>query len=527
MTVNKSINLNWVRSISIVQEFEKADTAGWRLSVDQIGGDFGITQGSVGIYGQRICSYSHYKTDYNAGDTVYRGLAQVYLPNSESHNEDYWQEHRRPPLRKSEQNIYVLMDSLKHVRQFRNDMLVINTIGADFIKAGWVEFGPFSTFYSYNPVEGSRVKFGGRTTPLFSKKIFFDGYMAYGAKDEAFKSEFGINYSLTNRTIYQFPVKSIKASYQYDTEIPGQSLSFAQPDNFLLSIKRGTNDKMYYNRTYRLEHLNEFTNHFSYDVAYTYSSRIPAGNLYFNNVNYAQYINTIRNIDVSQMSLLLRYAPHERFFQGSLYRTPFTNKYPVIQLQFAASSKLIGSSYNFQTLDMDISKRFYLSVLGYTDVTLEGGKVFGRVPYPLLDIHRANQTYSYQASSYNLMNFLEFVSDEYAAINIDHNFNGFFFNKIPLFKKLNFRELLTFKALYGGLSKTNNPAYHPDLFQFPTDNLGVPLTYTLEKMPYMEAGVGVSNIFRFLRIEYVQRLTYLNHPDISKSGIRLGFKFDF
>jgi hypothetical protein len=527
MTVNKAINLNWVRSVSIVQDFEKTDPIGWRLSTDNIGGDFGITQGSIGIYGQRVCQYHNYKVDVPANDSVYRGLSQVYAPGAEDKNEEYWQAHRHPPLRPSEHNIYTLMDSLKHMRQFKNDMRVLNTFSADFIKAGWVEFGPFSTFYSYNPIEGSRVKFGGRTTPLFSKKINFDGYFAYGAKDESFKSSLGATYSLTPKTIYQFPVKSIRASYKNDIEIPGQELAFAQTDNALLSIKRGTNDKMYYNLTYRLEHLNEFANHFSYNIAYEFSHRTSAGNLYFNNNNYAQYINTTDHIDVSKVSLMLRYAPHERFFQGSLYRTPFANKYPVFQVQYSAASKVIGSNYDFQTLNLNISKRFYLSVLGYTDVSLEAGKVFGQVPYLLLDIHRANQTYSYQALSYNLMNFLEFVSDEYASINIDHCFNGFFFNKIPLFKKLNFRELVTFKALYGGLSNTNNPAYHPDLFKFPTNSLGVPLTYTLEKMPYMEAGVGVSNIFRFLRVEYVQRLTYLNHPGISKSGIRLGLKFDF
>jgi len=125
------------------------------------------------------------------------------------------------------------------------------------------------------------------------------------------------------------------------------------------------------------------------------------------------------------------------------------------------------------------------------------------------------------------MNFLEFVSDQYVAINIDHNFNGFFFNKVPLIKKLKFREAFTFKALYGSLNNTNNPAYQASLFKFPTDINGKPLTYTLEKQPYMELGLGITNVFKFFRVDYVMRLSYLNHPDISKSGFRFDYKFNF
>jgi hypothetical protein len=125
------------------------------------------------------------------------------------------------------------------------------------------------------------------------------------------------------------------------------------------------------------------------------------------------------------------------------------------------------------------------------------------------------------------MNFLEFVSDQYASIYIDHCFNGFLLNKIPLMKKLMLREVFTFKALYGELSDNNNPAYNADLFRFPTNASGIPLTYTLEKKPYMEIGFGISNIFRVFRIDYIKRISYLNNPDISTSGVRVSYKFDF
>jgi hypothetical protein len=166
--------------------------------------------------------------------------------------------------------------------------------------------------------------------------------------------------------------------------------------------------------------------------------------------------------------------------------------------------------------------------LGYLDVSLEGGHIFGQVPFPLLDIHRANQSYAYQLNAYNLMNFMEFVSDNYAAVNTDLYLNGFIFNKIPLLKKLKLREVGSFKILYGGIRDENNPAKNQDVYNFPKAGpLSVPTTYSLSRAPYMEASVGIANIFKFLRVDVIKRFAYLDHPDISTWGIRTRVKFDF
>ena len=203
------------------------------------------------------------------------------------------------------------------------------------------------------------------------------------------------------------------------------------------------------------------------------------------------------------------------------------NKYPVTQLQLTYGSRFLQNDYDYLNVKLSLTKRFYLSVLGYTDVIWEAGKIFGKVPYPLLFIHRANQTYSYQIASYNLMNFLEFVSDEYTSLNIDHCFNGFFFNKIPLLKKLKWRECISAKILFGRLTTLNNPADNPDLFRLPVDDAGVPVTFTLDEGPYIEVSAGIANILKLFRIEVVKRLTYLHHPVVSDIGIRVRFKLDF
>jgi hypothetical protein len=167
--------------------------------------------------------------------------------------------------------------------------------------------------------------------------------------------------------------------------------------------------------------------------------------------------------------------------QGKLYRTPIPDKYPIFTLRYQQGIKdFLGGQYSFENLTGNITKRFYLSQLGYADVSTEGGYLWGKVPFPILDIAHANQTYALQLQSYNLMNFLEFVNDRYAAINIDQNFNGFIFNKVPLLKKLKWREVVSFKALWGGLRSENNPANDPALLNFPKNSAGIPTTYTLK-----------------------------------------------
>jgi hypothetical protein len=160
-------------------------------------------------------------------------------------------------------------------------------------------------------------------------------------------------------------------------------------------------------------------------------------------------------------------------------------------------------------------------------VVIEGGRVFGQVPYPLLVAHRANQTYAYQLESYNLMNFLEFVSDKYFAVNAFHNFGGFFFNRVPLLKRLKWREVVTGKVLWGGLDEKNHPSPENRLLLFPVDADGNNITYTLNNRPYIEASVGVANIFKFIRIDLVRRLTYTENPNISKMGVRMRFRLEF
>jgi len=528
MSVNKSINLNFVKEMHIEQEFEKDTTKKYALIRDVIMADFGLTAGGkMGLFGEKTVSYKNIKIDQVRSDSTYKGNEVEVKDNADHRDEAFWETNRHEQLSKSETGVYKNMDSIQKMPLFKRSANLAMLLLAGYRSFGPIEIGPVNTFYSFNPVEGLRLRFGGRTTPKFSKRINFETYAAYGFKDEKWKGYIGTTYSFTKRSIYDFPVKSLKASYQKDTKIPGQELQFIQEDNVLLSFKRGVNDKWLYNDYVNLAYLNEFRNHFSFTIGYKYWIQQPAGGLHYNYIDYGNPATDIKSLTTSELSLHLRWAPKEQFYQGKLYRIPIFNQYPIFTLHFTEGVKgMFGSQYNYQNITLNLYKRFYLSQLGYTDIVLEGGYINGQVPFPLLDIHRANQTYSYQLQSYNLMNFLEFVSDRYASIMIDHYFNGFFFNKIPLLKKLKWREVITCKVLYGGVSRENNPAYNTNLYRFPEVN-GVLTTYIFDKDPYIEGSVGIANLLKFFRIDLVKRFTYLDHPNAPSWGIRGRFKFDF
>lgn len=527
LSVSKDINVNWLKDAKIVQEFEKTESNNWMLSSDQISINFGVSKKSKGLFGQKIVSYTNYQFSPLNKGSVFKGQSVQVLDSAKRRSDDYWNLHRHLKLTTSEANTYTTMDSVQRVPAFKRAVNIVSLLFSGYEDLGKYEIGPINTFYMYNPIEGLRLRFGGRTTDKFSKKINFEDYVAYGFTDKRWKYYLGASWSFTNRGLLEFPVKSLKMSYQNETQLPGQQMQFLMEDNFLLSIKRGVNDKIFYNKTFKIEHLNEFQNHFSYTLGYKFTNEAPGGTLRFNYADYLAEHNDVSSLNVSEFYVNLRYAPHETFYQGKTFRIPFFSKYPIFELRYNVGSKAWKNDYNYQLLRFSIRKRFYLSVLGYSDVVWEAGKLFGKVPYPLLNIPQANQTYSYQIESYNMMNFLEFVTDQYTSLLIDHSFNGFFFNKVPLLKHLNWREILTCKVLYGNVTKENNPAYQSDLFRLPIEPNGTPITYTLGKTPYIEGSIGVGNIFKFFRVDLVRRFTYLDNPNVSKYGVRMRFRFDF
>jgi hypothetical protein len=527
LSVDKRINLNFVKSLNATLNFAENPDRRYHLSKSFLGIDFGVTEKGSGFYGERTVSFDKYVVNQAQPDAVYAGLARVPVDSLAQRPANFLALHRPDSLSQIEKAIYKNVDTLQTIKSFQRSLTLFTFLFSGYKSFGPFEVGPANTFYSFNPVEGFRLRLGGRTTTDFSKRLYFETYAAYGFKDEQWKYFLSSTYSLNGKSIYTFPQNFIRASFQRDTRIPGQELQFVQEDNFLLSFKRGVNDRYLYNDVYRLDFIKEFSNHFSYTLGFRKLQQAPAGGLYFRNVD-SDGPNVVPSLTTSELSLELRWAPKEAFYQGKLYRTPIINQYPVFTIRVAQGIKgFFNGEYSYTNVAANATKRFYLSQLGHSDVTLEGGYVVGQVPFPLLDIHRANQTYSYQLNSYNLMNFLEFSSDHYASLFIDHNFNGFFFNKLPLIKKLKLRETASLKLLYGGIRPENNPSAHPELYEFLRDAQGQPTSFTLGSQPYAEASVGIANIFKLFRLDIVKRLTYLDNPNVAEWGLRGRFKIDF
>jgi len=521
LSVDKNINLNFVRQMQIVLSFDKGAEGKYHLAQSDLKMDFGLNKKKGGgIFGERVVILNNFVLNTPRSEQTYQGPEQVILPNADNMDNQYWQHSRPDSLKSSEDHIYHDIDSLQTIPSFRRTMKLLTFLLAGYYDFGLFEMGPANTFYNFNPVEGFRLRLGGRTTPELSKRYYFETYGAYGFKDQKWKYFLSSTYSLNNKSIYSFPQEYLRASFQHDTKIPGQELQFVQEDNFFLSFKRGINETWLYNDIFRFDYVHEYPNHFSYKFELQQWNQHPAGFLHFENNENGQ-VNAVERLKTTQLSLELRYAPKEKFYQGKLYRTPIPDKYPIFTLRYQQGIKdFLGGQYSFENLTGNITKRFYLSQLGYADVSAEGGYMWGKVPFPLLDIAHANQTYALQLQSYNLMNFLEFVNDRYAAINIDQNFNGFIFNKVPLLKKLKWREVISFKALWGGLRSENNPANDPALLSFPKNSAGIPTTFTLNNGPYTEGSIGIANIFKVLRLDFVERFSYLNHPEVPKHGIR-------
>jgi hypothetical protein len=528
LTVNKNINLNFVKSLHVDQDFEQNPDQRYHLSKSNTIVDFGFNKkGKGGLLGIRTITYKDYIVNKALPDTTFDGPSLVITDDATRRSKDFWTKNRLDTLTTAESKVYHNIDTLQSMPSYRRTMDLLTLLLAGYKGFGWFEVGPSNTFYSFNPVEGLKLRLGGRTTPELSKRYYFETYLAYGFKDEKWKGFFSATYSLNNKSIYKFPQDYIRVSYQNDTKIPGLALQFVEEDNFLLSFKRGANDKYLYNIFYKADYVHEYESHFSYSLGLRRWTQSPAGTLSFTNEVNGEP-NNVNNLTTAEVTAQLRYAPNEQFYQGKIYRTPIPNKYPVFTLDFTQGLKnVFDGQYNYQNLHFEIDKRFYFSQLGYADVTGEVGHVFGQVPYPLLSIPPANQTYAYDLYSYNLMNFLEFVNDHYESIFIDQHFNGFFFNKVPLLKKLKWRETLSFKALWGGLSDENNPLLHPSLFQLPTDVNGKPTTFAMGKTPYIEGSVGIENIFKFVRVDLVRRFDYLDQPEVAKWGIRTRVLFTF
>ena len=525
--VSKHININFVRSFKINLDYTRDSAGHYYMSRSDMLCDLGIYRKGIGGFGERVITNSGFQSGPTAPDSLFKGYAVDSAAQASAPPDSIWAAARNTPLSNTEIQTYHNIDSLGHMRSYHRLMDFITMCAVGYKQAGIFNIGPINTFYSYNPVEGSKPKFGGRTTPKLSKSFYAETYVAYGLKDQQWKYDLNLSYSFNHRSIFNsFPLHYVQAGFQRDTKIPGQLNNFSSVNTFQTSFTQGPNDQWLYNDIFHADYFQEYRSHFSYDLGYQYWRQQPAGTLEYLYPKNAGF-DTVHQITTSSLAATVRWAPHEQFILNQVGRSDVINRYPIISLSYARGFKgPAGGQYNCDALHLNVYKRFYLAPIGFTDVTLDAGYISGRLPFPLLFIHPANETYVYYTNAYNLMNFEEFVSDHYAGINFDHYFNGFFLNKIPGIKWLKLREVIAAKVLYGGVRAENDPTRTPGQMAFPTIN-GVTSTFVLNRQPYVEGSIGIANIFKVIRVDLVRRMTYLEHPYVSAWGIRFSSNFTF
>lgn len=512
MNIVDDANINYVNSFYVIQEYDNTSGA-WLMVRERVIGDFVLADKKMGFYGRKTASYKNIVVNQpKEADFYSRTDNLVVEKGAESRNDSFWVAMRHDSLSRTEQGIYDMVDSVQSLHIYKTWESIVITMYTGYKVWGPVEIGPWYKMISANPIEGARFRVGGRTSNSFSRWMEFSGYVAYGTKDEQFKYNFGYKTFITKK-----PRRLTGVNYKNDNEILGLSNNAFSSDNVLATIFRRSPFSNYTRvESYEYYYEREWFKGLDTKLSFNTRNMFPIGSGNYVRTSNGVPENLLR-ITTTEIKLGVRFAYNDKYVETVFTRASVGTKWPVIQLQYVEGLKgVFGSQYQYRKASINIDDRLRWGIFGYTNYILEAGKTWGTVPYPLMMLHPGNETYVYDWSAYNMMNYFEFASDMYATATIIHHFDGFFLNHIPLMRKLKWREVATFKWLVGSVETTNR-----NEMLFPST------LYTLNHGPYMEAGAGLENIFKFFRVDAFWRLTYLDHPNVSPVGLRVSLQVLF
>ncbi|HTB05629.1 MAG TPA: DUF5686 family protein [Bacteroidia bacterium] len=515
MTMPSDVNLNFVQTFNVIQEFELVNNKYWMMTKNRLVIDFALGKNKLGMYGRKTATYGNFVINQPKDAKFYSITNNLQVEDSAAdRSTKFWDSARHEPLSKQERNIYKMVDSIQTLPIYNHAYHALILIFTGYRTFGNFDIGPVANFISYNTVEGTRIRFGGRTSDKFSEWYELSGYTAYGFQDKKVKYNIGFKSFITRK-----PWQQIEMHYTDDLQILGRSDNLFGSDNFLTSIlarspvsnlTRVQETKFTYDRDWfpgleiKLSLLDRVFTPLN-NVGYSYYN--PYGELlnkpFINEPAFQAYVN---------------FSYDDKYIESSMSRTDVGTRYPTVILQYTAGFKgILQGDYQYHKVVFGLSEILHINPFGDTHYYIEVGKIYGVVPYPLMQLHPGNETYVYDATAYNLMNYYEFASDRYFALNIEHHFEGYFFNKVPLFRKLKWREIAGCKFLIGSVNPENEKA-----LLFPST-----LSSLNGGVPYSEADLGIENILKVIRIDALWRLSYLNSPNISRFGIMGSFQFIF
>ena len=525
MGVPYDINLNYVERMSIVQDFERAPNGSWLKMRDNVEVSFKLMPGVPEAFARRETAYrDHNFLRPEGGVFNFKGeqsteSGAAYMPD------EFWQEYRPAEVRTTTATMRSLMQRLRGSKLFYWAEQVVIVMVNGYLPTARVskfDIGPLNTTVSGNSLEGLRLRLGGMTNVNLSRYLFARGYVAYGFRDKKFKYMGSLEYSFVPKKSLdqEFPIHSLRLTHRYDVDKLAQHYLYTNQDNMFLTLRRHKDVRMQYLRTTRLEYRREWYNHFS--IALGIEHNVHEATQY---VPFVDAHGTARQrYTQAGFTAQLRFAPGETFYQTRSYRIPINMDAPIMTLTQTYMPKgFMGSLHEINKTELGLQKRFWFSAFGYADVILRGEKVWSQVAYPDLLMPNVNLSYTIQPESYALMKPMEFINDQALSWDLTYWGNGILMNRLPLIKRLRLREVLTLRGIWGSLSDKNNPAADDAVFLFPADALCQPMG----DKPYMEAGVGLDNIFTILRVDYVWRLTYRDHAGTDRHGIRIQLHFNF
>ena len=510
-----NINLNWVDKLRIEQEFKQMPDSTWVLDQENTFVNFYVVKGTQQLYAHQLRNYDNYNFNVQNADSVFGLLGALHvLPEATAQPDTFWTHNRPIPLKEKEDALKDLLGQLRKVPAFN---AIIKT--AEILITGYIptandkkvtkfDFGPMNTTFSANHLEGFRMRVGGMTTANLNPYWFASGYLAYGTNDRKIKYNLKLTHSFTKKEYHEGenPVNNLSFIQEYDVYTPGQDFLFTSKDNIFVAWKVGEPvTKMQYIRKSVLQYEKEWLNGLTWKSWIMNQNNEAAGTLQYIKRDESGNLYHIKDFTTSEIGTQLRFAPGERAYNGRSGKESVFNlskDAPVFKLSHQLGIKgVLGGDYKYNHTEISAEKRIWLSSFGHIDAQVKAGKVWDKVPFPLLILPNTNQSVTIQPEAFHMMNALEFVTDQYVSFNATYYLKGWILNRIPGIKWLRLREVLSFNMIYGGLTDKNNPTLTPGLFLLPDG------TQPLGSTPYMECSVGLENIFKILRIDYYRRLT--------------------
>ncbi|HQA74192.1 DUF5686 family protein [Flavobacterium sp.] len=519
MAVTKSANINWVKDIYVEQEFDVLNDSIFLPTRDYMMTDFALSkkEDSKGIYGKRTTLYQNFKFDIKKPDEFYREEVNFIDNSVYNKSNDFWRQNRFERLNKDEEGIYKMLDTLKTVKKFKRMYNLVSILGSGYIEMNNFDYGPIFSTFGYNEVEGVRLRVGGRTYFGPNDTWRLQGYTAYGFDDNKFKYGLSGKWMIDKKNRFiisggnRRDVEQIGASLTTTNDVLGRS--YASSGLFTT----GSNGKLTNINLSTIEAEIEPIKNLSFQIGFSYRTLASASETFSLDYFTDDTFSTIKSeVKQSEINLQLEFTPNRKTIGYGVERREVNSPYSRVFINYSSGFKgLFGSDFDYHKLQLYYRQPLIVGAFGRSNLTMELGKTFGQIPLGLMSVVPGNQTYFIIKNTFSNLNFYEFITDEYATFQWEHNFNGNIFSRIPYLRKLNLREIIGIRGVYGTISDENRAINASGL------------VYVAPEKPYWEYSAGIGNIFKVFRIDCAWRANYRNLPDTNNFTIKGSFGFYF